>query len=279
MIVLPLVSSCTTVSDGAYRSVEATSAKVATVAVKTASTAAASAATAYQRMQRYLAEKEVLKTFHDAGEHGESEVLAVLHKTRTGPSATAPLAASGARTSRPPLPAAGDGTLRWPVDAGVVSSEFGERWGKMHKGIDIAADAGEPVYAVAAGEVLYAGNGLRGYGNVVIVKHDRGVSSLYAHNSELRVKQGDKLVRGQLIALMGSTGHSTGPHVHFEIREGDVAVSPRTLLPKSKLAGVVGEAAAAAAVLLSQNQAVRGPSLLSPPTSDETPARCDACPR
>jgi murein DD-endopeptidase MepM/ murein hydrolase activator NlpD len=117
-----------------------------------------------------------------------------------------------------------------------VSSEYGERWGKIHKGMDMAADEGEPVYAIAAGEVIYAGDGLRGYGNVVILRHDRKTSSLYAHNSELKVKQGDQVAQGTLIALLGSTGHSTGPHVHFEIRDGDTAVNPRTVLPKSKLA-------------------------------------------
>ena len=96
------------------------------------------------------------------------------------------------------------------------------------------------MYAIAAGEVIYAGDGLRGYGNVIILRHDRKISSLYAHNSELKVKQGDQVTQGTLIALLGSTGHSTGPHVHFEIRDGDAAVNPRTVLPKSKLASVPG---------------------------------------
>ena len=124
------------------------------------------------------------------------------------------------------------GGLKWPVDAGIFSSEFGDRWHKKHKGIDIAADVGEPVHAIADGEVIYAGDGLRGYGNVIILRHDRNMSSLYAHNSELKVKQGDHVSQGTLVSLLGSTGHSTGPHVHFEIREGDVAVNPRALLPK-----------------------------------------------
>jgi murein DD-endopeptidase MepM/ murein hydrolase activator NlpD len=130
--------------------------------------------------------------------------------------------------------------LQWPLEAGVVSSEFGERWGKMHKGIDIAADVGEPVYAMAAGEVIYAGNGMRGYGNVVVIRHDRMRTSLYAHNSELKVKQGDQVTQGSLVALLGSTGHSTGPHVHFEIRDGDTPLNPRSVLPASKLAQRLG---------------------------------------
>lgn len=237
----------------------------------TKSTASAS----YKRMQKYLEEKEVLKTFHDTGEHSEAAVLEVLHKSgigkRTTPtaanSAGASKAPSTAKTPSPSAPAAGApkagapkttnpkapaptapapalpdahvpeqyaGDYSWPLDAGIVSSEYGERWGKMHKGIDIAADTGEPVHAVAAGQVIYAGNGLRGYGNVVILKHDKKLTSLYAHNSELKVKQGDEVKQGALIALLGSTGHSTGPHVHFEFRQGDVAVNPHTLLPKAK---------------------------------------------
>jgi murein DD-endopeptidase MepM/ murein hydrolase activator NlpD len=130
--------------------------------------------------------------------------------------------------------------LSWPVEAGVVSSEYGPRWGKIHKGMDIAADVGEPVYAIAAGEVIYAGDGLRGYGNVVIVRHDRQMSSIYAHNSELKVHQGEQVTQGTLLALLGNTGHSTGPHVHFEIREGDTAIDPRSVLPKSMLAETRG---------------------------------------
>jgi murein DD-endopeptidase MepM/ murein hydrolase activator NlpD len=204
------------------------------------------------RMQKYLAEKDVLKTFQDAGEHSETAVLAVLHKSGIAGTARPPSAGTPAKPGTPSKPGASPtrphstpappiplsvpeqyaGTLRWPVDACIVSSEYGERWGKMHKGMDLAADVGEPVYAIADGEVIYAGDGLRGYGNVVIVRHDRKTTSLYAHNSELKVKLGDHVTQGTLVALLGSTGHSTGPHVHFEIRDGDAAVNPRTLMPK-----------------------------------------------
>lgn len=127
-----------------------------------------------------------------------------------------------------------DGGYRWPLLAGVVSSEFGKRWGKNHEGIDIAADQGEPVMASADGRVEYAGSGLRGYGNVVILRHDEQTTTLYAHNSRLQVKEGQRVKGGQTIALLGSTGHSTGPHVHFEIRRGHTPADPRARLPKSK---------------------------------------------
>lgn len=199
----------------------------------------------FARQQHYLSEHEVLKSFEDASEHSEAEVLKVLRAARAQP-ATGGNAAGRAHPVAPvPAPQVASapthvngtysGSYHWPVEAGVISSEYGARWGKMHKGIDIAADVGEPVYAVADGEVIYAGDGLRGYGNVIIVQHADRVSSLYAHNSELKVKQGDHVAQGSLIALMGSTGHSTGPHVHFELRQGDVAVNPHSLLPTSTL--------------------------------------------
>jgi murein DD-endopeptidase MepM/ murein hydrolase activator NlpD len=245
-----------------YQKSKQTSAKVADVTSTTATKAVAvtetTASKAYSRMQKYLAEKDVLKTFQDAGNHSETAVLGVLHKSgiaknpgpsgvpapgapKTGgpkPGMTTPPAKQGASQPLTGVPEQYAGSLRWPLDAYIVSSEFGERWGKMHKGMDMAADAGEPVYAIAAGEVIYAGDGLRGYGNVVILRHDRKTSSLYAHNSELKVKQGDQVAQGTLIALLGSTGHSTGPHVHFEIRDGDTAVNPRAVLPKPKVAEV-----------------------------------------
>ncbi|MDE2291124.1 MAG: M23 family metallopeptidase [Elusimicrobia bacterium] len=104
----------------------------------------------------------------------------------------------------------------------------------MHDGIDIAADMGVPVHASAAGRVIYAGHGLRGYGNVVILRHDAGTTTLYAHNEKLKVKVGQWVKQGQVISLLGSTGHSTGPHVHFEIRKRNVAENPRLLLAKSR---------------------------------------------
>jgi murein DD-endopeptidase MepM/ murein hydrolase activator NlpD len=231
------VIGCTTVSDQKWMQ----DAKEASV--KAADTAADTTMKTFKRMQHYLAEQDVLKTFHDAGEHSEAAVLDVLHKSRARTSKSSAAAPGGAVPSKgahaspaPLVPQQYNGNLRWPVDAGIISSKFGERWGKPHKGIDIAADSGEPVYAIADADVIYAGDGLRGYGNVIILRHDQQMTSVYAHNSELKVHQGDHISQGTLISLLGNTGHSTGPHVHFEIREGDTAVDPVTLLPKSKIA-------------------------------------------
>jgi murein DD-endopeptidase MepM/ murein hydrolase activator NlpD len=220
---------------------------------------------ALQRMQHYLAEKDLLKTFHDAGDESETAIGDFLRKAGVGAKsggAPAPKGAgqapgTGAGTARPQgkppglpptLPERYSGDLQWPLEAGIVSSEYGARWGKMHKGIDIAADVGEPVYAIADGDVIYADDRMRGYGNVVIVRHDRRRTSLYAHNSELKVKVGDHVTRGSLVALLGSTGHSTGPHVHFEIRDGDQPVDPRSVLPATRLGDAISPAGEADAL-------------------------------
>jgi murein DD-endopeptidase MepM/ murein hydrolase activator NlpD len=239
------IAGCTTVNDQQWYQ------ETKQVSVKTADTVAVVTTKTFKHAQHYLEEKDVLKTFHDAGEHSEAAVLEVLHKSRASPSPGATPGSHGANPAPGPkgvhtpsvpsnVPQKYAGNLRWPVDVGVVSSEFGERWGKPHKGIDIAGDAGDPVYAVADADVIYAGDGLRGYGNVVILRHDSKMTTLYAHNKELKVHQGDHITQGTLISLLGNTGHSTGPHVHFEIREGDTAVNPRTLLPPSIRDDVVG---------------------------------------
>ena len=222
--------------------------------VKTAGVLTDATAKSAKRMQEYLANKDLLKTFTDASEHSESAVLDVLHKAGVGTSKSVAPPGTRATTTTPvkpgskvpartptgpsTVPVQYAGTLHWPVDAGIISSEFGQRKGRMHKGMDIAGDVGEPVHAIASGQVIYAGDGMRGYGNVVIVRHDQNLTSLYAHNSELKVTQGDEVKQGTLIALLGNTGRSTGPHVRFEIRDSDTPLDPRSRLPKSALASV-----------------------------------------
>jgi len=116
----------------------------------------------------------------------------------------------------------------WPVQ-GPISSTFGPRWGRMHQGLDIAVVTGTPVRAAANGTVSFSGdNG--GYGLLVIIDHGSGVETRYAHNSQLLVKEGDRVQRGQTIARSGNTGNSTGPHVHFEIRQFGQAVDPQSYL-------------------------------------------------
>jgi len=114
--------------------------------------------------------------------------------------------------------------LIWPCD-GVVVSGFGMRWGRMHEGIDIGCAYGTPNGAAASGTVIYAG-WLGGYGNLVVVDHGNGLSTAYAHASSILVSVGQSVSQGQTVSLVGSTGHSTGPHLHFEVRVNGVAVDP-----------------------------------------------------
>jgi len=127
-------------------------------------------------------------------------------------------------------PAMFKGKFIWPVK-GVVSSRFGVRGGRKHQGIDVAAPKGTPVVAVAPGKVLYSDNKLKGYGNLVLISHADGFLTVYAHNSENIVREGDTVKQGQKIALVGSTGNSEAPHLHFEIREGAKARNPMFFLP------------------------------------------------
>ncbi len=123
----------------------------------------------------------------------------------------------------------------WPVEKGTITSKYGIRGRRHHDGIDIANRTGTPIYASAPGKVVFSGTGPTGYGLMVIIKHDNGLMSVYAHNSSNHVGRGLKVKRGQKIASMGSTGRSTGPHLHFEIRSGSQAVNPLKYLPARKI--------------------------------------------
>jgi murein DD-endopeptidase MepM/ murein hydrolase activator NlpD len=117
----------------------------------------------------------------------------------------------------------------WPTQ-GTVTSGFGYRWGALHAGIDIANNQGTPVHAAKAGTVILAGwNG--GYGNCIVIDHGGGFSTLYGHNVRLRVSEGQRVSQGELIADMGSTGNSTGPHSHFETRINGNPQDPMRYLP------------------------------------------------
>jgi murein DD-endopeptidase MepM/ murein hydrolase activator NlpD len=117
---------------------------------------------------------------------------------------------------------------------GVITSNFGWRalsrhHARMHLGVDIAAPSGSPVVAPADGRVAFAGH-KGGYGLAVIIDHGGELTTLYGHNSKLFVKEGDVVKRGQEISLVGSTGHSTGPHVHYEVRIDGNPINPSKFL-------------------------------------------------
>jgi len=119
----------------------------------------------------------------------------------------------------------------WPAK-GLLTSGFGWRWGRMHKGIDIAAPIGTPVAAAAPGVIISAGWNSGGYGNLVEIQHADGSVTLYAHNNRILVREGQYVDQGQQVAEMGSTGYSTGPHCHFEVHlPGQGAVNPMAHLP------------------------------------------------
>ncbi len=115
--------------------------------------------------------------------------------------------------------------LSWP-SAGIVTSNYGWRWFRMHAGMDVAAPIGTPIRSAKEGRVVYSG-WMGGYGYAVDVEHPNGVVTRYAHCSELHVRVGQTVQRGQVLAAMGSTGHSTGPHLHFEVHVNGEAVNPR----------------------------------------------------
>lgn len=125
----------------------------------------------------------------------------------------------------------GTGAMIWPTDATAITSPFGSRthpiFGstRFHSGIDIGADYGDSVHAADGGVVISAG-WLGGYGKAVIIDHGNGISSLYGHNSELLVSEGQSVRKGQVISRVGSTGDSTGPHLHFEVRQNGSPVNP-----------------------------------------------------
>jgi murein DD-endopeptidase MepM/ murein hydrolase activator NlpD len=112
----------------------------------------------------------------------------------------------------------------WPVNA-AITSPFGWRWGRMHEGVDLGAAYGTPIAAAAAGVVIYAGwEG--GYGNLTVIDHGGGLATAYGHQSRIAVSVGQSVSQGETIGFVGSTGHSTGPHLHFEVRVNGEAVDP-----------------------------------------------------
>jgi murein DD-endopeptidase MepM/ murein hydrolase activator NlpD len=123
----------------------------------------------------------------------------------------------------------GTGALQWPVK-GVLYRGFGVKQGQRHDGIDLSAPEGTPVRAAAAGEVIYVGT-QSGYGLIVILRHASGLITLYAHNSEVLVKDGDRVEAGTPVAKVGQTGRTSGPHLHFEVREGTRPRDPLQFLP------------------------------------------------
>ncbi len=135
-------------------------------------------------------------------------------------------------TTRSPKPTPSPKPTTPPAPAWVVptrdynvTSGFGDRWGTLHAGVDLAAPTGTPIVAARSGTIELS-EWYGGYGNAVVIDHGDGVETLYGHNSELLVSEGEEIKAGQRISLMGSTGDSSGSHLHFEVHLGDEPVDP-----------------------------------------------------
>jgi lipoprotein NlpD len=163
-----------------------------------------------ERPQRILA----------VGDRTESEIRAK-PAPRTSPRVQA-RAVPGRLSERPRL--ATQGLLQWPL-RGVLYGRFGKKGREPHDGIDLAAPEGTPVRTAREGRILFAGE-QKGYGNIVIVDHGDNLMTLYAHNRDLRVRTGQKVRDGQVVATVGQSGKTSGPHLHFEVRREGLPVDP-----------------------------------------------------
>ncbi len=169
--------------------------------------------------QRVRGEKRTLLASVKVDRHAAEEDLAKLEREQAKVQARLAGFGGGGGAVRQ-----GSGDLVWPVNASI-SSGFGYRWGRLHAGIDLPVPEGTAVHAAAAGTVRIAGF-VGGYGNYVCIQHEGALSTCYGHNSRLAVSVGQQVSQGQVIAASGNTGHSTGPHVHFETRVNGVPRDP-----------------------------------------------------
>ena len=147
--------------------------------------------------------------------------------------ATASATPAAAATPTPAKAAEATGSLetfRWPVRGRIIAAYGAKTNGKSNDGINVAVPEGTPVKAAEDGVVAYAGNELKGYGNLVLVRHSNGYVTAYAHASQLMVKRGQSIKRGQVIAKSGQTGDASSPQLHFEIRKGSTPVDPLRFL-------------------------------------------------
>ena len=171
--------------------------------------------------EQALAEKAKLDAEYEELQRNSQEITAMIQRME--------------EEGRLAAQAHGTGQFMWPVN-GEITSPFGWRvhpiWGTQifHAGLDIGADYGDPVHAADSGTVVYAG-WMGGYGNAVMIDHGGGLVTLYGHNSSITVSEGQQVGKGETIALAGSTGNSTGPHCHFEVRIHGEVTSPLQYLP------------------------------------------------
>ncbi len=150
-----------------------------------------------------------------------------------GPAPKAPVVETTLDCTAKPMPTLerSDKGFAWPVVGGVVIAKYGTIEGLPHEGLDIAAPAGTPIRAANAGKVLFAGE-QPGYGNIVIVAHEGGLATIYAHNATNCVEVAQQVARGDVLGVVGTSGGVASPRVYFELREGAKPVNPAGFLPK-----------------------------------------------
>ncbi len=201
---------------------------------------ALSAADARARAEELAAERDELEAEEEglvallerqqAEERRRAEAAAAAAQSSPASSSSAPASGSSSSSSSGDSSAAAapSGGYAWPMCA-RVTSEYGPRWGRMHRGIDLGAPVGSAIRAIRGGTVIFAG-WQGGYGQTTLIDHGNGVVSLYAHQSRFAVSQGARVSQGQVIGYVGMTGNTTGPHLHLETRVGGSAVNPRQYL-------------------------------------------------
>lgn len=123
-------------------------------------------------------------------------------------------------------------TFDWPVDRATLTQEYRAHSSRPHYGLDLAAPSGTPVYSASAGQVVYVGSGYSGYGRLIIIEHGKEWATLYSHLLNYRVREGQRVHKGQLIGHIGQSGNASGPHLHFEARYNTQPVNPRKILPQ-----------------------------------------------
>jgi murein DD-endopeptidase MepM/ murein hydrolase activator NlpD len=141
------------------------------------------------------------------------------------------VAATSSRTFSGVAAVNGNFELTWPVEQIRISQPYRPSRNRRHQGIDLTGPRGTKIYAAHAGRVIYTGHGFHGYGNMIMVEHGDHWASLYAHLSRITVRQGDYVQMGDPIGRMGTTGHSTGVHLHFELMHDKLPVDPQNYLP------------------------------------------------
>ncbi len=175
----------------------------------------------------------------------KQETVAVVSPTKIAPVVPAPKpvqpeqrvavvsppASAAVAMPEKPTDNGGAPSFRWPARGRVISGEGAMTNGQQNDGINLALPEGTPVHAAEDGVVAYAGSELKGYGNLVLIRHSNGFVTAYAHASEIMVKRGDQVHRGQVIAKSGQTGNVASPQLHFEIRKGSTPVDPMQYLP------------------------------------------------